>query len=178
MEEFELIRSYRKTISVQVKRDGGFLVRAPYHCPICVIEEFLGQKKKILNRYRDQILSMPPIPVVTRAEVALLKAAAERKIFPKVAEWSQRTGLSYDGVKITSARQRFGSCSATNHLCFSVFLAMASEEEIDYVVLHELCHTVEHNHSSRFYALVSQFMPDWKNREKNLRKIIIPEIAE
>lgn len=178
MEKFELIRSYRKTISVQVNRDGSFLVRAPYHCPIGVIEEFLSKKKKILDRYREQILSLPPIPVVARAEIASIKADAERKVFPKVEEWSHRTGLSYEGVKITSARQRFGSCSATNHLCFSAFLAMASDEEIDYVVLHELCHTVEHNHSPRFYALVSQFMPDWKNREKNLKKIIIPEISE
>lgn len=173
-----MIRSYRKTISVQVRRDGTYLVRAPHRCPVYLIEEFLEKKKKLLERYLEQVLSMPPIPVISRAELGLMKSELEQKIFPRVEEWSSRTGLKCEGIRITSARQRFGSCSATNRLCFSVFLALASEEEIDYVILHELCHTVEHNHSTHFYELVARFMPDWKSREKNLRKITIPEIAE
>ena len=55
---------------------------------------------------------------------------------------------------------------------------LADDPEIDYVIIHELCHTKEHNHSADFYALVAGFLPDWKSREQGLRKIMIPEISD
>lgn len=178
MYDYKLIRSFRKTISVQVLSDGSLLVRAPYRCPLQLIEDFLQKKEKLLERYREQVLTMPPAPVISKKDLPRLKSEAEAKILPRVQEISDQTGLSYNFAKITSARHRFGSCSAKNNLCFSVFLTLAQDREIDYVILHELCHTVEHNHSARFYQLVAKHMPDWKTRENNLKKMIIPEIAE
>lgn len=178
MEEYKLIRSARKTIAAQVLRDGTLLVRAPQFCPESIIEDFLLKKKAILDRYQEEIRNLPPIPSITRAELKKLKVCAQDKILPRVEELSESTGLTYKGARITSARQRFGSCSIANSLCFSAFLVLAEQEEIDYVIVHELCHTVEHNHSNRFYALVERFLPDWKACEKKLKKIVIPEISE
>ncbi len=178
MDSYKLIRSKRKTISVQVLEDGSLLVRAPLGVPRVLIDNFILKKKKTLDRFRDQILAMPPVPAITKVELQDLKKQAKIKILPRVEELSAQTGLHYQGAKITVARQRFGSCNAQNHLCFSAFLCLADEKEIDYVIVHELCHTIEHNHSHRFYNLVSEFMPDWKARETTLKKIVIPRIAE
>jgi len=178
MLEYKLIRSARKTISAQVLRDGSVLVRAPRFCPIALIERFLEQKETVLERYRREMLSLPPVPRITKKELNSLKQEAGKVILHRVEQISKSIGVTYDGASITSARQRFGSCNSKNHLCFSAFLVLADPEEIDYVIVHELCHTLEHNHSPRFYAWVSRFMPDWKTREKKLKRIVIPEIVE
>ena len=73
------------------------------------------------------------------------------------------------GLKITTARKRYGSCSGKNSLCFSCFLMDCPEEAIDLVVVHELCHIREKNHGPRFYALLGQYLPDYKERKKLLR---------
>ena len=177
MFNYKLIRSDRKTISAQVLKDGSILVRAPRICPLTIIEDFLWKKQKILEKYRLEVFAAPQIPQITEAEFEKLRQEAISEILPRVRELSKTTGLAYKGAKITRARQRFGSCSTQNRLCFSAFLVLAGSEEIDYVILHELCHTVHHNHSHRFYDLVSGYMPDWKSREEKLKKIMIPEIS-
>ena len=79
-------------------------------------------------------------------------------------------GLVPISVKISSAQKRFGSCSAQNALNFSYRLMMYPVDAIDYVVVHELAHIKHHNHSRDFYNLIKKYMPDYKEREKKLRK--------
>ena len=78
-------------------------------------------------------------------------------------------GVTPTGLKITTARKRYGSCSGKNSLCFSCFLMNCPEEAIDLVVVHELCHIREKNHGPRFYALLEQYLPDYKERKKLLK---------
>ena len=78
-------------------------------------------------------------------------------------------GVTPTGLKITTARKRYGSCSPTNSLCFSCFLMARPEAAIDLVVVHELCHIKEKNHGPRFYALLEQYLPDHKERKNLLR---------
>ena len=69
-------------------------------------------------------------------------------------------------VKINSAKKRYGSCSGTNNLNFSLYLMDKDERFVDYVVVHELAHIKHHNHSKDFYRFIEQFMPDYKERMK------------
>ena len=73
-------------------------------------------------------------------------------------------------VKVTSAKKRFGSCSAKNSLCFSLYLFDYPDKAIDYVVVHELAHIKEHNHSKRFWRVVENYLPDYKERDKVLKR--------
>ena len=79
-------------------------------------------------------------------------------------------GLVPAGIKITSARTRFGSCSGKNSICFSWRLMLYPPEAIDYVIVHELAHIRHHDHSPAFYALIEQYLPDWKVRMKLLKE--------
>ena len=87
----------------------------------------------------------------------------------RVEHFAARMGVRPTGVKITSAKSRFGSCSGKNSLCFSWRLMAYPPEAVDYVVVHELAHITVKNHSRAFYRLVEQYLPDWRERRELLK---------
>lgn len=94
---------------------------------------------------------------------------AARIIAERVAHFAKQFRLEVRNLRITSARTRWGSCSPKGVLSFSWRLLMTPPEVIDYVIVHELAHTVHHNHSKRFWDLVEKWMPDYRERRKQLR---------
>ena len=168
MFNLEVIRSKRKSVLIEILSVDTLRIRAPYYLSDAEIHRIVQKKEKAIIKKADG-LSFLPLRERSKEEIAFLRDRAKEWILLRVRQWSDYTGLFYSGAKITSARKRFGSCSAKKGLCFSLYLAEYPQELVDYVILHELCHTVEMNHSSRFYALVERFMPDWKDRERALR---------
>lgn len=171
MEPYELIRSRRRTLALEITADCRVLVRAPLRLSRERIDAFVESHaawiETHLERQRQRALSAPPPP--TPVEIAALKAKARAVLPGKVAYWSEKMGLVPTGLKITTARKRYGSCSGKNSLCFSCFLMNCPEEAVDLVVVHELCHIREKNHGPRFYALLERYLPDYKERKKLLR---------
>lgn len=159
---YTLIRSDRKTLSLQVTREGRVVVRAPRFLAESAIRRFVREKSGWIARQLER--QRPPRPEPTAAELAALKARAKEQIVPLVELWSRRTGLVPTGVKITAARTRYGSCSGKNSLCFSCFLADSPPQAVEAVVVHELCHIKEKNHGPRFYALLEGYLPDYRAR--------------
>ena len=98
------------------------------------------------------------------------KKEAKEKITGRVAHYSNRFQLLPEGVKITNARSRWGSCSRDNRLSFSWRIIMASLTVIDYVLIHELVHIREKNHSSRFWDYVESILPDYRKHRRWLRE--------
>lgn len=171
MEHYELIRSHRKTLALEITKDCRLLVRAPMRLPQARIDAFVVSHADWIARHMErrqaQAEQAPPPP--TPEEIAALKEQARAILPGKVAYWSQKMGLVPTGLKITTAQKRYGSCSGKNSLCFSCFLMRCPEEAIDLVVVHELCHIREKNHGPRFYALLEQILPDHKERKKLLK---------
>ncbi|OPY80023.1 MAG: WLM domain protein [Syntrophorhabdus sp. PtaU1.Bin153] len=91
-------------------------------------------------------------------------------IAERLGHWSRRLELAPEGITITSAQHRYGSCSSKNRLSFSWRIIMAPYEVIDYVIVHELAHIKEKNHSYRFWGLVEAIFPDYKKQRKWLRE--------
>ena len=170
--KFSVVYSSRKTLSLQVKADGQVIVRAPYRTSKREIERFVSGNadwiKRALERVEKRRENLPEYPE-SEKEIAKLKALAKQVIPPKVEYYSALLGVKPERVSINRAKTRFGSCSAKNTLNFSCYLMLFDEKAIDYVVVHELCHIKEKNHSPRFYALVESVMPDYKQREKKLK---------
>lgn len=111
--------------------------------------------------------------VRTRAEIVMeswFRKQAKKLIQERVNFYANQYGFQYQGFKITSARTRWGSCSAKGSLNFSWRLIMAPMEQVDYVVAHELVHTIHHNHSERFWKKLKEIMPDFKERKKWLKQ--------
>ncbi len=103
--------------------------------------------------------------------VNLYKKLAKTIIMERVYIYHEKMDVKPSIVKISSAKKRWGSCSGKDNLNFSYLLIMADLNEVDYVVVHELAHIKQHNHSPAFWALVFDVMPDYEQREKNLREL-------
>ena len=101
-----------------------------------------------------------------------------KKIIPiKVAYFADKMGVSYGRISIRHQRTRWGSCSSEGNLNFNALLMLMPNELVDYVVVHELAHRKELNHSKRFYGVVESFLPDYKNREAQLKEVGAKVIA-
>lgn len=170
MEPYELIRSRRKTLALEATADGRLLVRAPLRCSQARIDAFVGAHAAWIEKHvtlqRERAARRPPAP--TAAEIEALKARARAELPEKIARWSKIMGVPPTGFKVTTARKRYGSCSAKNSLCFSCFLMNCPEPAVELVVVHELCHIREKNHGPRFYALLERYLPDWRERKQLL----------
>lgn len=81
-------------------------------------------------------------------------------------------------IKLVKMKKQWGNCSVKGYLTLNPMLVKAPRECIDYVILHELCHFAEHNHSTRFYKLMTQVMPDWKKRKARLDSLVGYILAE
>jgi len=103
------------------------------------------------------------------ALIKLYKKLAREEIFKKVEYYSKMMNLRPGSVKINSAKTRWGSCSGKNSLNFSWKLIFADEDTINYVVVHELAHTKEHNHSPEFWEIVERFFHDYKECRERLK---------
>ncbi len=170
MTDYRVVRSKRKSLAIEVTRDLDVIVRAPFFVTDAQIERFVeGHRewlKKASERVRERRENYTP---PSDEEIAALKKAAREYIPAKVMEYSALMGLKPSGIKITSARTRFGSCSGKNSLCFSYLLMQKPIEAVDYVIVHELAHIKHKNHGKRFYALIEKHMPDYRDRNKLLK---------
>jgi predicted metal-dependent hydrolase len=124
------------------------------------------------NVFLDDFLYLPR-SMQAKAKQHLVdwyKKAACEKVTQRLNWYSNITGLKYKSVKITNAQKRWGSCSNKGSLCFSWRLIMSPLNVLDYVIVHELAHIAEKNHSSRFWNKVKEIMPDYKEKNKWLKE--------
>lgn len=166
--DYDIVYSKRKTLGITVKGDK-VIVRAPYHMPKKLIDIFLFEHEEwvlsALEKQRNKASKRPEIAPEKEDE---LRESAKEYFKIKTSEYAEMMGLKYGRIKITSAKTRFGSCSSKGNICFSYRLMAYPEAAREYVIVHELCHLVEMNHSKRFYALVKRYLPDYKERKKLL----------
>lgn len=169
--EYTVIRSRRRTMALQVTKDAKIVVRAPLQAGRAEIARFVASHEawlqKHLARQQQRLSQHPPR---TPQEQEMLRRQAKETLPPMVEKWAKAMGLQPAGVKITSARTRFGSCSGKNSLCFSLYLMEYPVEAVEAVVVHELAHIRHKNHGPEFYALVRQFMPDYDTRIQALKQ--------
>ena len=167
--EYEIRRSARKTIALEITDRATLLVRAPLKMSNREIESFVlkysdwvSEKLKTAQKRaeREQAIDL---------REKELREAAEHLLPVLTARYSAVMGVKPTSVKITSAKKRFGSCSVKNGICFSWRLMAYPEPAIEYVVVHELAHIKHHNHSAAFYKLIEKYMPDYRSRRALLR---------
>ena len=167
---YEIVRSRRRTVALEVTREGRVLVRAPLRMPQGEIERFVASHAAWLEKAQAKVAARQAThPPLTEQETAALRQRAKELLPDRVAHYAAIMGVTPTSVKITSARTHFGSCSGKNGICFSLYLMQYPEEAIDYVVVHELAHIRHHDHSLAFYAEVAKVLPDYKERMKLLK---------
>ncbi len=169
--EYRVIRSSRRTIALEITPQLEVVVRAPRLMRGRDVERFVQSRaewiRKHLEIQKRRQQNRPPAP--TAAEIVQMKADAARVLPELVQRYAVQMGVTPTSIKITSAKKRFGSCSGKNGLCFSYLLMRYPKSAIEYVVVHELAHIRQHNHSPAFYREIAAVLPDYKAREKLLK---------
>lgn len=173
MIDYELKRSKRKTLAIQITKDCKVVVKSPLLLSKKTVDKFVTEHTDWIHKHleiqRERNKNMPP--ELTAEEINALKKKAKDYIEPKVREFAEIMGLEYGSVKITSAKTRYGSCNTKTHnLCFSFYLIQKPLYFVDYVIVHELAHIVHPNHSKAFYNYIARFMPDYKKRINLIKK--------
>ncbi len=165
--DYTLVRSKRKSVAIQVDENCNITVRAPLRLSQKEIDKILLEKKVWLEKtIVSQREKKKKIKEYSEDEIKLLRKKAKEIIPQKVEYYANIMQVQPASVKINSAKKRYGSCSGSNNLNFSLYLMDKHEKFIDYVVVHELAHIKHHNHSRDFYKFIEQFMPDYKERMK------------
>ncbi len=109
----------------------------------------------------------------SKREYKLLAPVARAIVHERLAHFSRHYGFIYNKVFIRNTRTRWGSCSSRGNLGFNYRVAKLPPELQSYIVVHELCHLKEFNHSPAFWALVAEQVPNWKVLRSRLRKIAL-----
>lgn len=171
--QMQIIRSGRKTIAIEIKPDGRVLVRVPARMPKRTVETFVEEHMDWIKVHRAKMLEKVKEQKgepLTEEKLNELFEQSSQFIPDRVEYYAKKMGLSYGRITIRNQRTRWGSCSSKGNLNFNCQLMRLSEELIDYVVVHELCHRKEMNHSAAFWAEVEKVLPDYRERRKELKK--------
>lgn len=155
-----------KNIYLRV-RDGKVYVKAPYYVTKRQIEELLVEKENwIKNSIAKEQKRKEEEKEPSKEEIEKLAGLVKKAAI----EYSRALGVIPNKIRLRSIQYAWGSCSGKKNITINSKLATHTEEEIRYVVLHELCHLKYMNHSKAFWALVESQMPDYKKIRKKMRE--------
>ena len=168
--EYITVRSDRHTLSVKIAPDRTVTVRAPRYATDAEIEGFLlryaariEKQLAVLEERAKKIAALPPL---TDDEYEALSEKAHAVFREKIGYYSGLMGVRVHGISVRCQRSRWGSCNSKGDISLNCLLLLAPDDVIDSVVVHELCHLKEMNHSKRFYALVYRYCPGYDKSRK------------
>ncbi len=140
---------------------------------------FLGKQyqvcfsKGIETPYLTQdalILNYTKSLAVVKAQIKdFLTNSCDDILIPRISKIASKIGVSYTSIKIVSSKVKWGMCDNNHNLYFNFKLLMLSPQLIDYVIVHELCHIKQLNHSPKFWKLVGKYLPDYKDCQKQMK---------
>ena len=174
---YQIIKSDRKTIAIQIKPDGQIVVRCPKRMRVEEAKRFVESKadwieKHLAKRTPQDVMKYTP------KEIEQLREAARKLVTERVRYYAPIVGVTYGQIAIRTQHTRWGSCSSKGNLNFNCLLTLVPPEVLDYVVVHELCHRKELSHSDRFLNEVRQITPNYKVQRKWLKDNGSPLISK
>ena len=164
-----LIRARRKTLSIRITQEGNLEIRAPLGMPKGEIEAFLKEKAQWIETHRAKVLAeyaQGQEAPLGEEEILTLAEQMRQRLPEKLNRHAASMGVTFGRVTIRCQQTRWGSCSSRGNLNFNCLLMLAPEGVLDYVVVHELAHRKQMNHSALFWQEVARECPDYK---KSLR---------
>ena len=164
--QFQVIRSSRKTVSMRITGPNAVEVRAPRSMTQAQIDDFIRHHRGWLDKHlavvNQRETEAACLPSLTELEIRALADKALACIPQRARYYARLLGVTYGRITIRSQKTKWGSCSSQGNLNFNCLLMLCPSEVLDYVVIHELCHRKEMNHSPRFWAEVERLDPDYQ----------------
>lgn len=172
--EFEVRYSRRKTVAIEITREAKVLIRAPYRMSVNEINRFVEKHMDWIAIHRQKAFKRleeaEKDEKLDENQIRKLAEQAAAVIPGRVAYFAGQMNVSYGRITIRNQKTRWGSCSSKGNLNFNCLLMLVPSEVLDYVVIHELCHRKEMNHSVRFWHEVEKVLPGYREQEKWLKE--------
>ena len=169
----KIIYSKRKTLCLQITREGEFVVRAPKRASKSFIYNFVAKKQdwvaKSIAKIVQRVKKSPKLDY-SQEQIQEYKKTARSLLEERLNQRSQIMGFDYTNFRLSSARTRWGSCSGKDVISLNWRLVLVDLRLIDYVVIHELAHVKQKNHSSKFWSLVEKYCPNYKHLRRELKE--------
>lgn len=174
----EVVYSKRKTIGLEIKADGHVYARAPKRLSNEYLMDFIKERQDwivqkwfMIMERRRQEENRPAKDYEEHPELEkLYRRKARKQLEERCAYFAELMGVDYSRISVRAAKTRWGSCSGQGNLNFHWKLVLMPPEILDYVVVHELAHRKEMNHSQRFWSEVEKILPDYKKRRTWLKE--------
>ncbi len=173
MGEFDVeIREGRRgtrRLSLTVLPGGKVVVTAPRGAE-SQVPAFVASHQAWLLKARKKMALAIALPVRSRESYLARREEVRAFVHARLQHFNVHYQLRYERVSIKYTRRMWGSCSKKGNLNFNYALIHLPQHLVDYVIVHELCHLKEHNHSPRFWALVAEMVPDYRVLRRELRR--------
>ena len=170
--DYKITRTNRKTIAIYVRKNGEVEIRAPFNISDKKIQEFVREKQEWIEKTQKEIKQkIQNKKTLSIEEINKLIDRANEYIPQRVIELNKQLKFQITKIKITGAKTYWGCCNGKNEVSFSWRLVLADAKTIDYVIIHELAHTIHHNHSKAFWHEVEKIMPDYKDSKEKLKQL-------
>ncbi|MDP2685014.1 MAG: M48 family metallopeptidase [bacterium] len=152
--------------------DGSVVVTQPYNLQESIVEKFLRDKSSWLLKKINIFAQLPKREIThySKADYLKYKDSAYGLVIDRLTYYNRLYKLSFNSVNIRNQKTRWGSCSHKGNLNFNYKILFLDQPTRDYIIVHELCHLKEFNHSKKFWSLVEKIFPDWRAIKKELRK--------
>ena len=175
--EYHLIRSDRRSIGIEVDREGKVTVHTPYSCEKKRIDRFLLEKENWIRQkvklQKENAMKRQEKREMPEAEKKYYRNLAREVLGARTGYYARKMGVTYGRISIREQKTRWGSCSREGNLNFNCRLLFVPDRIVDYVVIHELAHRRFMNHSKAFWKEVEKYMPDYKEQKKLLSRFAI-----
>lgn len=162
-----------KRMRIAVYCDSSIVVTLPFGSSISSADRFINAKFSWINKVLRKFKVFRPRKSFrqNRAEYLRLREHALNFVEAKVMKWNEIYGFSYNRINIKNQKTRWGSCSKRGNLNFNYRILQLPESVADYLIVHELCHLKEFNHSKNFWHEVSKTMPNYKLLRNQLKNV-------
>lgn len=173
--EYNLKKSKKaRNLRLTVNLEGNLTVTVPWFCSFWQARRFINKKSgwilKSVNRFKSREGSSLLVKA-GRRDYNKLKEKARLFAYDRVRKYNEYYNFDYNRISIRNQKSRWGSCSVRNNLNYNFRIILLPRDLADYIIVHELCHLKEMNHSKRFWNLVEETVPDYKDMRKRLRNI-------
>lgn len=169
--EYQWVRSNRKTTAIQINEKGDIIVRSPYSVSRRKVEQMLREKQDWIEKHQKAIKERENSRREITEQERREGIERAKQILPaRIQYYAKIMGVTYGRITLREQKTRWGSCSSEGNLNFNWKLALMPDEILDYVVVHELAHRMEMNHSDKFWKIVENVLPDYRERRKWLKE--------
>lgn len=173
--DYNLKRSKKaRNLRLTVNLEGNLTVTVPWLYPLWSARKFIRRKNDWILKNIEKFKNRKESSLLLKADkkdYEKLKEKARVLVYNKIAEFNKFYGFEYNRIAIRNQKSRWGSCSAKKNLNYNFRIVLLPEDLANYIIVHELCHLKEMNHSRRFWKLVERTIPNHKEARKQLRNI-------